>query len=106
MDLYEEIEQINHDMDLQIDVQTITEIYGPGLMDSMYDMCEDVVKNIFYLCDCRLGSTVTDICNRFAPILLEDPQIFEDKVDAILERFGEDYKEAIAEDLSVWEELM
>jgi hypothetical protein len=106
MDLYEEIDQINRDLDLQIDVQTITEIYGPGLMDSMYDMCEDVVKNIFYLFECRLGSTVTDICNRFAPILLEDPQVFEDKVDAILERFGEDYKEAIAEDLSVWEELM
>lgn len=104
--LKEQIEQINDHYDLEIDLAVTESIYGSDVLASMADMTEEVVNNIEYLVELGFAETVSDICNRFGPALIEDRYLFRDKVDRMLSALGPDAIEKAGEDMSCWEELM
>lgn len=100
------IEQINEQYGLEIDLSYVVELYGEDMLQSMADMADEVEENIDYLVELGFDEGVSDICNRFAPILLEDNGYFREKVDRLLADLGHDAIEKLAEDMTPWEELM
>ena len=100
------IEQINEQYGLEIDLGYVEEIYGEDMLQSMADMAEEVLENIDYLVELGFDEGVSDICNRFAPILLEDNGYFREKVDRLIADLGHDAVEKLLEDMSPWEELL
>jgi hypothetical protein len=100
------IEQINEQYGLEIDLGYVEEIYGEDMLQSMADMAEEVSENIDYLVELGFDEGVSDICNRFAPILLEDNGYFREKVDRLIADLGHDAIEKLCQDMTPWEELM
>lgn len=106
MELEYEIRSINEEFDLEIDLSATEEIYGDNMTALMDQMLPDVLSNIRCLIDLGLQDMVSDVCNRYGPILLEDPDSFRQKVRELLASLGDDPLETMGEDLSVWEALM
>ena len=101
-----EIQSINEQYDLAIDLSCTEELYGDHMITLMEQMLPDVLANIHCLIDLGLSDTVSDVCNRYGPVLLEDPDLFREKVTALLASLGDDAVEAMGQDMSVWEALM
>jgi hypothetical protein len=100
------VADINEEYGLEIDLDTVAEIYGDSVVESLASAQEDTLRNIAYLISREFGEDVSDICNRFAPILLYDTDEFAEKVSALIDDMGEDYVDVMGEDMSCWEALL
>lgn len=99
-------QHLNSTYALQIEPETIRQIYGAGLVEQMAERAEEVEENIRFLLAKGLADTVSDICNRFAPSLLEDSVCFAEKAEALFQSLGPDYGEKLAEDMTLWEAML
>ena len=105
-ELYEIIRQINEQYGLEIDPDTVAEIYGEDVLEKMAESPYDVEQNIRHLISLHFGEDVSDICNRYGILLCEDPAVFFDRVWQLISSIGEDYVDKMGEDMSYWEALM
>lgn len=104
--LEEVVAEFNREHRLEVELDTIREIYGEDIVETMAHQQEDVLRNMEYLVKRNFGESVSDICNRFGILLLEDPKIFEERVNGLIADMGEDYVNLLAEDMSPWGDLM
>lgn len=105
-ELYRMIDRINEEHGLEIDLDTVAEIYGSDVVERMAQAPYDVEENIRHLISLHFGEDVSDICNRYGILLCEDPAHFFDQVWKLISSIGEDYIEKMGEDMSYWEALM
>jgi hypothetical protein len=105
-ELYEKIDDINQEHNLEISLDTIAEIYGNDVVDTMAQMYWDVVANIEHLISLGFGEDVSDICNRYGILLSYSTEFFCDQVSKLVCSIGENYVEKMGEDMSCWESIM
>lgn len=105
-ELYNLIDQINQEHDLEIELDTVANIYGEDVVERMAETPDDVEANISYLISRNLGDTVSDICNRYGILLCEDPVDFSRQVAGLIDDLGEDYADKMGDDMSCWEALL
>ena len=105
-ELSKKIDDINTEHDLKISLDTIAQIYGRDVIDTLAEMYWDVITNIEYLIFLGFGEDVTDICNRYGILLCYDSESFCDKVWELVCSIGENYVEKMGEDMSCWDSLM
>ena len=105
-DFYRQIDLLNREFGLEIDPDTIQNIYGPDVVERMAEMTEDVTENIRFLVALGFGEDVSDICNRFGILLCQDRADFRHQVKTLIRDLGYDYVNRLAEDMSLWEKLL
>lgn len=105
-DLQNAIAHWNADCGQELDLSVVAEIYGEDIVERMYEYSEDVISNVEFLLELEFEESVTDIVHRFGLILLEDPCIFRENVQNLIQDLGEDYVERLGEDMSPWESLL
>ena len=105
-ELYRKIDKINEENNLEISLDTIANVYGHNVIETLAEMPWDVVTNIEYLIYLGFGEDVTDICNRYGVLLCDDSGSFCDKVWELVCSMGDNYVEKMGEDMSCWDSLM
>lgn len=88
-----------------INFDKIEHIYGKSIIDSIYNMKEDVMKNFEYFY--KLGfDNAEDIFERQAIIFICEHNEFKNKINNLLNELGVDYIEVIEEDISILDKLL
>lgn len=105
-DLEAAIAQWNEEYDLEMDLETVAEIYGEDITERMEESSPEVIGNVEYLLQLGFGDGVSDIFNRYGIILMEDNHIFRENVQALIRDLGPDYAQKLGEDMSAWETLL
>jgi hypothetical protein len=105
-ELYQAVAELNLHHGLEICFDDQAEIYGEEILDRFAENLEDVVTNIEHLISLGFGEDVSDICNRFGIVLLEQPAYFAEKVARLIAPLGKDYVQIMGEDMSYWEALL
>ena len=89
---------------MYIDLNKIKEIYGIDTLTLIKENIKDIINNIKYLE--RLGFKDTeDIFERYTLIFIEEPIIFKEKINKLINKLGNNYINLIENDLSKLEEL-
>lgn len=90
---------------MTIDFNKIEKIYGKSIIDSIYDMQEEVRMNLEYFY--KLGFTsALDIFERQALVFICDNKEFIEKINNLIKKLGTDYINLIEEDISLLDELL
>jgi len=90
---------------MQLDLEKVIESYGEEIINLIETDMDNVVFNMKYLME--LGfSNVEDIFERYTLLFADDPKVFQDKINKLINRLGESFINIIEEDLSVLEELL
>ena len=100
------VSQINIVHKQEIDLDSISQIYGPDVVEAIAENPMDFEEKIMWLLNHNFADTVSDICNRFGILLLEPTETFIEKFEQLIARLGEEYADLIGEDLSLLEELL
>jgi hypothetical protein len=100
-----EIRRINKRFALRIDPEAIRVIYGAETVVRLAQHEADTIANIRHLIDLGFGELVTDICNRYGYILLDDYECFRWKLQDLIKSLGPNHVEIINNDMSVLEAL-
>lgn len=100
-----EIARLNKQFSLQMDLEAIRVIYGAETVVRLAQHETDTVANIRHLIDLGFGEMVTDICNRYGYVLLEDYECFRWKLQDLIDSLGPDYMTILHNDMSLWQAL-
>lgn len=89
---------------MNINFYKIKEIYGTEVIKQIKNNIEDVLMNIDYLV--KLDFTdIEDIFERCPLIFLYDKNIFQEKINFLIKKIGNNYIEEIENNLELLEEL-
>ena len=88
-----------------INFDKIEHIYGKSIIDSIYNMKEDVMKNFEYFY--KLGfDNAEDIFERQVLAFICEHNEFKTKMNKLINKLGTNYVEMIEEDISLLDELL
>ncbi len=90
---------------MEIDFNKIEHIYGESVIDSIYDMREEVMKNIEYFYMLGFNDT-EDIFERQVMVFICSHDEFKDKINKLINKLGANYVEMVEEDISLLDELL
>lgn len=90
---------------MKINFDKIEHIYGKSVIDSIYDMKEDVIKNVEYIYMLGFNDT-EDIFERQALVFICEHNEFKTKINKLINKLGTNYVEMIEEDISLLDELL
>lgn len=90
---------------MKINFDKIEHIYGKSVIDSIYDMREDVIKNVEYFYMLGFNDT-EDIFERQVMFFICGHNEFKDKMNKLINKFGANYVEMVEEDISLLDELL
>ena len=90
---------------MNIDFNKISDTYGDSVIELIRDNIEDVNENINYMI--KLGFTdIEDIFERYTLIFIDNPSIFKEKLNNLINELGSNYVDIIENDLFILEKLM
>lgn len=90
---------------MEIDFNKIEHIYGKSIIDSIYDMQDEVLQNVKYFY--KLGfDSAEDIFEREVLVFICGHDEFKKKLDTLINKLGANYVEQIEEDVSLLDELI
>lgn len=90
---------------MNINFDKIEHIYGKSVIDSIYDMQEDVMKNAEYFYLLGLNDT-EDIFERQVLAFICEHNEFKTKMNKLINKLGTNYVEMIEKDISLLDELL
>ena len=90
---------------MNINFDKIEHIYGKSVIDSIYDMQEDVMKNAEYFYLLGLNDT-EDIFERQVLAFICEHNEFKTKMNKLINKLGTNYVEMIEEVISLLDELL
>ena len=90
---------------MNINFDKIEHIYGKSVIDSIYDMQEDVMKNAEYFYLLGLNDT-EDIFERQVLAFICEHNEFKTKMNKLINKLGTNYVEIIEKDISLLDELL
>ena len=89
---------------MKMNLDKIKEIYGSSSLYEINENIEEVVHNMNYLITKKFRD-VYELLEINPYIFLLPTDIFEEKVDNLIEELGVEYIEKIEEDMSIWSNL-
>ncbi len=90
---------------MNIDFSKINEIYGNDILYSCSDNFDELVENITTLSKYGFDN-IYEVVERYPLLFLDDPEDFSSKISKFLMLLGEDYKEKLDNDMTLWEDLL
>ena len=90
---------------MEIDFNKIEHIYGKSVIDSIYEMREDVMKNVEYFYMLGFNDT-EDIFERQVMFFICGHNEFKGKINKLINKLGANYVELVEEDISLLDELL
>ena len=89
---------------MKLNLNKIIEIYGEGSIYEFQENIEDVVNNINYLSK-KGFRDIYDIVETNPYLFLQPSDIFEEKIEKLIEKLGVEWIEKLEEDFSLWGEV-
>ena len=89
---------------MKIEMEKLKEIYGDSIVLDMKENMDSLVDNMNLLVSygfedpCDVVETVPYLC-------LKTPEIFQEKLEQLMEKLGVDFVEKLSEDNSLWGEI-
>ena len=90
---------------MEIDFNKIEYIYGKSIIDSIFDMQDEVLQNVEYFYKLGFDST-EDIFEREVLIFICGHNEFKKKLDALINKLGASYIDLIEKDIALLDELI
>ncbi len=86
---------------MKFDIEKIREIYGDNIILDMREVKDLIVQNMNYLLS-RGYKDIEEAFERNPYLFLEEEDIFQKKIDKLIEVLGVDYVEILSQDSSLW----
>ena len=90
---------------MEINFNKIEHIYGRSVIDSIYDMKEEVMKNVEYFYMLGFNDT-EDIFERQVLAFICEHDEFKNKMNKLINKLGANYVGMVEEDISLLDELL
>lgn len=89
---------------MKIDLEKIKELYGEQTLYQIKDNMENVTSNISFLISLGFNDAFY-IFESDPYMFLDNPSIFKDKVNNLINKLGPRYIEKLDNDISLWGDL-
>lgn len=90
---------------MELDLNKIEDIYGTSVIIEIQDNIDSVINNLKYLVSINI-SDVYEVINNYPFLFIEDNDIFKEKIDTFINELGINYRELLANDMSLWGDLL
>ena len=87
---------------MNLKLEKLQEIYGNSILKELKDNKEDLLDNLEYLKN-RGYDNVIELFELYPYSFLQDPTLFQEKVDELIKKLGVEYVEKIEENTGLWE---
>ncbi len=89
---------------MNLDMDRINEIFGQGMISEIRDNKEDFIENIKFAQSIGYKD-VYELVEHYPYTFLEDPIIFKEKVEKLLNSLGVESFEKIEDNIDIWGSL-
>ena len=89
---------------MKLDTDKLKEIYGESILYDIKENLEDITDNMNYL-KTKKFTDIYDIFEKNPYLFFNTPDIFQNKVNNLIEKLGVDYIEKLDNNYNLWGEV-
>ena len=89
---------------MKLDTDKLKEIYGESILYDIKENLEDISDNMNYL-KTKKFTDIYDIFETNPYLFFNTPDVFQNKVNSLIEKLGVDYIEKLENNYNLWGEV-
>ncbi len=87
-----------------LNIEKLKEIYGETVLYDIKENLDSIIANINYLLSKKFKD-IFDIFETYPYLFMNTPEVFQKKVDSLIEKLGVEYIEKLEHNYSLWGEV-